>query len=217
MSVSLVSIYYKSNSHSDTEALRRSGIVDPSLNVLSTAAPVSAFGAALLKNISGGNPADRIPKAPAGNVGGPQDETPATYMNLPTGNPYAISERNGIRMYKLITVNPGNPGPQTNNKARANSKPGPTTKRTRQSTGRCSSIIDLDSDCDSQAIDRASEEAEQAPERTSSTPLIKKRRTDVEALRSTIVKLQAELEEAEHLEALEKSKTQQMDVSILVH
>ncbi|KAL8826540.1 MAG: hypothetical protein Q9191_003744 [Dirinaria sp. TL-2023a] len=194
-------------------ALRRSGIVDSNLDVLPTAGPASVItsGAALPEEVDGGNPADRIPKAPASNVGGSQDETPAKHLNLRTGNPYAISERNGIRVYQLITVNPDHPGPQTNNKARYYIKTGSTKKRARQGTIRHSSIIDLDSDCDSQASHQGSEEAEQAPERASPMLPIKKRRTDVEALRAMVVKMQAELEEAEHLEALEKSKTQQME------
>ena len=196
----------------DTEALRHSGIVDPRLDVLPTAESVSALTADLLETVHSANSADRIPKAPIGSVCGSQDEGLVTPINFRTGNPYAIRERNGIRMYKLITVNPDHPGPQTNN-ARGYSKLGPT-KRTRQRKTRRSSTIDVDSD--SQASYRTSEEAEQETEGITQTPLTKKRRTDVEALRKRVAKMQAELEEAEHLEALEKSKTQQMDVSILV-
>ena len=186
--------------------------MDPRLDFLPTAESVSAHAAGLLQMADINDPAAIIPNAPIGIMERSFNGEPATALNLHTTNPYAISERNGWRIYKLITVNPENPGPQITN-AGARSKQNSSKKRKRQSKSRRSSTVDLDTD--SQASFGQSEEEDSEIDERALTSTTKKRRKDVSALRTEVVKMQAELEKAERLEALEKTKTQQMDVRLV--
>lgn len=194
-----------------TEVLRKLGIVDPRLTVLPTAEAVSAMAAGLLQMANSSGPASSPSNAVARHTGGASNETAPMPVNMRTGNPYSITVRNGCRIYKLITLNPEKPGPQSNNaKGFSHVK---QQKRKKKTKSRRSETVD--DDLGSEANYEPSEDSDEDNSETQSQK--KAKNNDLERMRKEVAKMQAQLEEAERVEAREKGKTQKMDVSITMH
>ena len=131
--------------------------------------------------------------------------SPPTSQTGGASNPYAVSERNGCRIYKLLTINPDKPGPQTNN-ARGFAVGKSTKKRKKRAKARRSTAADADTDSEDDYV--PSNESSPSPDNN------KRRKTaDVEDLRAKVAQMQADLNDAKRLEDMEKSKTDSMDVS----
>lgn len=134
-----------------------------------------------------------------------------TPVNTRTGNPFSVSIKNGCRIYKVVTINPEHPGPQINNAQLRYSRQ-PAKKRKRKSKSQRSETID-----DETVSEANYEPSEDSGHGSDEAPSSKKHKADgVDRLRKEVNKMQAMLNKAESLEAKEKDKTQQMDVSHLL-
>ena len=127
---------------------------------------------------------------------------PTRTMAGNASNPYAITERNGIRTYELITLVPDVPGPQTNPAyLRSGKSNGKKRKKRATTSGLTGSGEDTDSDAEYVPTH------EQTPASDNHNNKRKKRHTtqaeEVEYLRAKVAELQAEVDKAKHHNIME--------------
>jgi hypothetical protein len=122
-------------------------------------------------------------------------------------NPFAMTEKNGIRILKQLTITPETPGPQINNALRFHVTNG-GKKRKKRAKPRVSTAVDDDTDSDDEDV--ASEESTPDPDSNK-----RRKAAEVENLRAKISKMQADLDQLKRFEDEEKGKTESMDVSYM--
>lgn len=122
-------------------------------------------------------------------------------------NPFAMTEKNGIRILKQLTITPETPGPQINNALRFHVTNG-GKKRKKRAKPRVSTAVDDDTDSDDEDV--ASEESTPDPDGNK-----RRKAAEVENLRAKISKMQADLDQLKRFEDEEKGKTESMDVSYM--
>lgn len=120
-------------------------------------------------------------------------------------NPFAMTEKNGIRILKQLTITPETPGPQINTAPRYHVTNG-GKKRKKGAKPRLSTAVDDDTDSDDGSV--ASEESTPDPDSNK-----RRKAAEVEKLRAKVSKMQADLDQLKRFEDEEKGKTESMDVS----
>ena len=117
-------------------------------------------------------------------------------------NPYAITERNGIRTYELITLVPDVPGPQTNPAyLRSGKSSGKKRKKRATTSGLTGSGEDTGSDAEyvpTHAQTSASDSHNNKRKKRHTTQA-----EEVEYLRAKVAELQAEVDKAKHHDIME--------------
>lgn len=131
--------------------------------------------------------------------------TTTTAQAARASNPFATTEKNGIRILKQLTITPETPGPQINNALRYHVTNG-DRKRKKGAKPRLSTAVDDVTDSEDGSV--ASEESTPDPDSNK-----RRKAAEVEKLRAKVSKMQADLDQLKRFEDEEKGKTDSMDVS----
>ena len=181
-------------------SLRNSNIIDPRRHILPTGPAKTALRTGLSQLVSNANH--------NGGNATPNTTTAATASNRPA-NPYAVTEKNGLRIYEEVILVPDKPGPQMNSAQRRGRKPNKKRARSTPSRDDNDDLASGDEFVPSHRSTPAVRSAKKQKKRQERH----ERDAEVEAIRAELAELRSMVKGQQRVEAPKKNPSE-MTVSL---